>query len=100
MYDVLLLVRKANSRSNLVEEAGVAEYVVAPTDNGKVLEIRPVTWDEKEGVSHYGIVLANVPKEKYDKLFEFAENNIGVFVFDIDESVEKTLAFVGLKASN
>jgi hypothetical protein len=94
MINKLLLVRKANSKSNLLEEAGVSQFL-----KGDPLKVSPLAWHEEAGISHYGHILANLKLDDLNKLLEWALATEGTTVLDYDNDTVATLKLVGLRVN-
>lgn len=93
MIKKLLLVRKANSKSTLLEEAGVAAFA-----KGKPLQVSPLKWREEDGISHFGYVLNDVKLKELTSLNDYIAANEGLTAVDlIDNNVDKTLENYGLR---
>lgn len=90
----LVLVRKANSRSTLIDESGLKGNM-----SGDPLNISPLSWDEEDGLSHYGYILNGLKLGDIEDLLKWAVNKEGVTVHPIEEgvSVDETLGSVGLR---
>jgi len=92
MIDQLLLVRKFNSRSDLLEKAGMAGFT-----KGDPLNIMPDVWEDKDGVSHYGYILGIPKLDDFNNLQQFVKDNEGLTLLDMDTNITATLAAVGLR---
>lgn len=92
MIQKLLLIRKNNSRSSIIEEAGLQAFV-----KGEVLKIAPQAWHEEAGISHYGFVLSGLKLDDLAKLQEWIGEQTGIILLDHSSDITTTLASVGLQ---
>jgi hypothetical protein len=72
MIQKLLLVRKAQSRSDLLKVAGVEQFAA-----GKPLNVSPVAWHDEHGLSHYGYVLSDMTLQAFQALDKHCEGTEG-----------------------
>ena len=94
MISKLLLIRKANSRSTILDEANAKPFV-----KGDVLNISPQAWHEEEGVSHYGFVLSGMKLDDLHSLQQWVGEQTGITILDHTDDVTNTLASVGLRVN-
>ena len=94
MISKLLLVRQSEIDSTLVERAGCSAFVV-----GDPLKISPISWGDEDGLSHYGFVLQKMKLDDLKELEKWIAKNgsEGVSLHEFDESVDKSIANVGLR---
>lgn len=91
MIQKLLLVRKNNSRSDLLKSAGVDAFA------GEPLNVSPKAWRDEDGLSHYGFALKDLPLKEFESLEDFCDVNDGLTLLDHEGDVNATLASVGLR---
>lgn len=92
MIQKLLLVRKVNSRADLLDEAGVRSFAA-----GDPLKVTTKAWSDEHGISHYGFVLKGLDLDAFEKLEEFVNTGEGLTLLDHEGDVAATLASVGLR---
>lgn len=95
MIQKLLLVRVANSTSDLLDRAGVKSFAGAP------LNVSPISkaagWHDEAGLSHYAFELKDLKLKDWQALDKFVQANDGLSVHDHEGDVGKTLAGLGLR---
>lgn len=95
MINKLLLVREAYAKANLLDQHGLGGM-----SKDKPLQIRPASkaagWDEESGITHYGYVFKDLKREEWVKLQKFDQDTEGTTILNLADSVEATLAGVGL----
>lgn len=97
MIRKLLLIRKRDMTSTLLDEAGLLPYVV-----GEPLTVHPAAWDESAGLSHYGFVLEMKFKGWANDVEPWIKANPGCTLLDLivnkkERTIEDALKSVGLE---
>jgi hypothetical protein len=94
MINKLLIVRTANSRSSLIEEAGLAPFL-----KGQVINISPKDWEDESGLSHYGYVLNGLKLKDLDALTLWVGQADGVTLLplNLDSDYVAALQAAGLR---
>lgn len=96
MIRKLLLVRVADSRSDLLESAGLKPFAGSP------LNVSPAAWPDEAGLSHYGFELNGLKLGDWQALQKWANAHGTVAVLDHPEgaTVDDTLNGVGLRINS
>lgn len=99
----LLLIRKKDVRANLLDQSGFAQF-----SKGKPIPVTPKTWNDEQGISHYGYVLEGLMLKDLEALkkWELANNTSTVLSYDKvveedrksrEQTLEEVLDSVGLR---
>lgn len=93
MIQKLLLVRTANSKSDLLDSAKVKSFA------GEPIPVSPLSWNDEAGLSHWGFELKDMKLKDFQALEKWAETADGVTVLSHEDgsNVAATLAGVGLR---
>lgn len=95
MIQKLLLVRIANSKSDLLDTAGVKSFA------GDPIPVSPISqkagWNDEAGLSHWGFELKGMKLKDFQALEKWAETADGVTVLNHESDVTTALAGVGLR---
>lgn len=78
MINKLLLVRTAFVKANLLDQAGVSQFV-----SGEPIKILPILWSEEDKPSHYAYKFMNLSSDAYETLTTFANSTDGTVLLDL-----------------
>lgn len=93
MIQRLLLVRKINSKADLIDRLGMTPFLA----NKEPRSVCPMAWGKEAKTSHYGFELKDLKPDDLEQLEAKLTLVDGVTLHAISESVESTLSRVGLR---